>query len=76
MTERDVIVQLVRRLGGSATIAGELNRQPQAIRKWWILGRVPWMWRQKIRKMASEQGLELTEEEEFVLSLEPERQAS
>lgn len=76
MSEHEVIAQLVQRLGGPMPIAEAIGRQPQAVRKWRILGRVPWMWRGTIRKMASEQGVELTDDEQSVLSLEPERQAS
>ena len=76
MTDHEVIAQLVQRLGGPLPIAEAIGRQPQAVRKWRILGRVPWMWRHTVRKMAADQGVELTDYEQSVLALEPDRQAS
>lgn len=76
MIERDVITELVQRLGGAVAIAPILGCDRQAVSKWRILGRVPWKYRHMVRKIAFERGIALTSEEFSVLSLEPERQAS
>ena len=76
MREHEVIAELVRRLGGATLVATHLGCEAQPVHKWRIQGRVPWKWRLMVRELAQDKGIELSDAEQNVLTLLPERKAS
>lgn len=83
MSEHAAVVQLVKKLGGPLAISrglgeilGDSAPTRGSVQQWPVLSRVPWKWRHAVRNLAQQRGINLTEEELSILSLEPEREAS
>lgn len=83
MTEREAVMQLVKKIGGPFAIAtalkailGDSAPTRGSVAQWLTLGRVPWKWRHSVRSIVEERKIELTDDEQEALSLEPRRQAS
>jgi hypothetical protein len=71
---RDVISELVSKLGGAAAVADAIGASRDSVWMWAKLGRIPWKWRLRVRRMVGELGITPSEDEWRCLALEPERQ--
>src|SRR5689334_9808087 len=76
MRDAHIIEGLVEKFGGPIFLSSHLKCDTQSVRKWRVIGRVPWKWRYALRCLAEDKGIELTDEERNILSLIPERQVS
>lgn len=70
MSDRKVISELVRKLGGHEAVAIVLRCNSESVRQWPHKG-IPWKWRYSVRRIARRRKIKLSPAEWEVLSLEP-----
>ena len=71
-----MVRDLVALFGGPAELARAIGAETNAVKQWGYRGRVPWQWRTTIRREAQLRGLVLTQEQQRMISLEPQRRAA
>lgn len=74
MSNRVVISELVRKLGGPTVIAAAIGAPRVNVVAWSRLGRIPWKWRWLVRQMAMRGRIPLTADDWAALSLVPDVQ--
>jgi hypothetical protein len=76
MDEREVVSELVSKLGGAEAVAQAIGAKRDSVWMWSKLGRIPWKWRFTVRRLARERKVTLSPDEWIVLTLEPAKEVT